>query len=52
MYPAESRERLGTYAARMTARISWSVNGGVVFSETKDLGQLPIMVKVSLFSFS
>lgn len=30
----------------MTAKISWSVNNGPVSSETRDLGNLPMMVRV------
>ncbi|KAK4705804.1 DNA-directed RNA polymerase I subunit RPA2, partial [Phenoliferia sp. Uapishka_3] len=45
IYPTEARERLATYASRMTATLSWSVNGGPVRTETRDLGNLPIMVK-------
>ncbi|ORY90187.1 hypothetical protein BCR35DRAFT_287430 [Leucosporidium creatinivorum] len=45
IYPSESRERLATYASKMTAKLSWSVNGGPVTSETRDLGNLPMMVK-------
>ncbi|KAI5477061.1 DNA-directed RNA polymerase I subunit RPA2 [Pseudohyphozyma bogoriensis] len=45
IYPTESRERLATYASRMTARISWSVNGGPTQHETRELGNLPMMVK-------
>ena len=36
----------------MTAKISWSVNGGPIHTETRDLGQLPIMVKVRLAPIS
>jgi DNA-directed RNA polymerase I subunit RPA2 len=44
----QSRERLATYASKMTAKLSWSVNGGPVTSETRDLGNLPMMVRVRL----
>jgi hypothetical protein len=30
----------------MTAKIAWSVNGGAEQIETRELGNLPIMVKV------
>lgn len=43
----QARERLATYAGRMTAKIAWSVNGGAETVETRELGNLPIMVKVS-----
>ncbi|POY71224.1 putative DNA-directed RNA polymerase [Rhodotorula taiwanensis] len=45
IYPTEARERLATYAGRMTAKIAWSVNGGAETVETRELGNLPIMVK-------
>ncbi|KAM0756551.1 beta and beta-prime subunits of DNA dependent RNA-polymerase [Meredithblackwellia eburnea MCA 4105] len=45
VYPTEARERLATYAARMTARVVWSVNGGPQQHETRDLGLMPVMVK-------
>ncbi|GAA5925248.1 hypothetical protein JCM3775_006405 [Rhodotorula graminis] len=45
IYPTEARERLATYAGRMTAKVAWSVNGGPTQIETRDLGNLPIMVK-------
>lgn len=32
----------------MTAKISWKVNGGEWNSETRDLGRLPVMIRVSL----
>lgn len=31
----------------MTAQVSWSVNGGPLQTESRDLGLLPVMVKVS-----
>ena len=43
----QARERLATYAGRMTAKIRWSVNGGQSTIETRECGYLPIMVKVS-----
>lgn len=47
IYPVECRERLMSYRARMTARISWSVNGLPKQYEERDMGLVPIMVKVS-----
>ncbi|OMH85234.1 putative DNA-directed RNA polymerase I subunit RPA2 [Zancudomyces culisetae] len=45
-YPAECRERNGTYRGRMTAKVCWQVNDSEeVHSEIKSLGQAPIMVK-------
>ncbi|KAK4055158.1 hypothetical protein OIV83_000438 [Microbotryomycetes sp. JL201] len=45
IYPSEARERLNTYSSEMTARISWSVDGGEVHSVTRNLGNMPVMVK-------
>jgi DNA-directed RNA polymerase beta subunit len=42
----KARERLVTYAGKMTAKLSWSVNGGPRHEENRELGLLPIMVKV------
>lgn len=46
VYPAEARERMSTYKSKMTARIIWSVNGGDEHEEIRELGHLPVMVKV------
>ncbi|KAK0563612.1 hypothetical protein OC861_004726 [Tilletia horrida] len=45
VFPAECRERLTTYRARMTAQIDWSVNGQPAKTETVNLGHVPVMVK-------
>lgn len=45
VYPAECRERLMTYRARMTAKISWRVNGQPKQMEERDMGLVPIMIK-------
>lgn len=50
LFVKQSRERLTTYASKMTAKLSWSVNGGPVSSETRELGNLPMMVRVRLCS--
>lgn len=34
-----------TYGGKMTAKISWSVNGGPAHTEHRELGSLPIMVR-------
>ena len=48
MYPSECRERGVSYKGRITAVISYSINGQAVKSEKKSLGQLPIMVRSSV----
>lgn len=45
IYPTECRERLMTYKARMTARISWRLNDQPKQYEERDMGMVPIMVK-------
>lgn len=44
-FPSHARERLRTYAGPMNCKISWSVNGGPYHTETRDLGNLPIMTR-------
>lgn len=45
IYPSECRERLMTYRARMTARISWRLNNQPKQYDERDMGMVPIMVK-------
>jgi DNA-directed RNA polymerase I subunit RPA2 len=45
VWPIECRERLMTYKARMTARVSWSVNGLPKQVSERDMGMVPIMVR-------
>ncbi|CAH1759612.1 3579_t:CDS:10 [Entrophospora sp. SA101] len=45
IYPTECRERLTTYAGRMTIKLCWKVNDGPVNIESKYMGMVPIMVK-------
>ncbi|XP_012287077.1 DNA-directed RNA polymerase I subunit RPA2 isoform X2 [Orussus abietinus] len=45
IYPTECRQRGATYKAKLTAKISWSINGKQQESLEKDLGEIPIMVK-------
>ncbi|CAO1628454.1 unnamed protein product [Sympodiomycopsis kandeliae] len=45
VYPIECRERLLTYKARMTARVSWSVNNLPKQVTERDMGMVPIMVR-------
>lgn len=47
-FRVQARERLTTYKSKMTARIRWSVNEGPEHEETRELGYLPVMVRVSL----
>lgn len=45
--PAECRERHCTYRGKLTARIDWKVNNGDWQEEVRDLGYVPIMLRVS-----
>ncbi|WFD30693.1 DNA-directed RNA polymerase [Malassezia sp. CBS 17886] len=44
VFPDETRNRLVSYRGRLTARVSWTVNGGPEQSEIRDLGLVPVMV--------
>lgn len=46
--PAECRERHVTYRGKLTATLEYQINDGDPVEFVRDLGQLPIMVKVSL----
>jgi len=45
LYPRECRERGISYKGRMMGKLMWSLNGGSVQVEQRNLGDLPIMVK-------
>lgn len=45
-YPAECRERHCTYKGRLTATLEYRINGGDPQEFTRDIGMLPLMVKV------
>ncbi|EJD43534.1 beta and beta-prime subunits of DNA dependent RNA-polymerase [Auricularia subglabra TFB-10046 SS5] len=45
VYPAEARERLTSYRGRMTAKLTWSFNGGPEHVVTRDCGLVPVMVR-------
>lgn len=45
LLPTECRERGVSYKGRMSCKFMYSINGGPVHSEARQLGQLPIMVK-------
>lgn len=42
--PVEARERMATYRGRLTVKFAYSVNGGPEVVETRDVGQLPVML--------
>lgn len=48
IYPTECRQRGTTYKGKITVRIGWSINGTEQEPLEKDLGEVPIMIKVKL----
>lgn len=44
--PAECRERHVTYRGRLSARLEYRINGGDPVEFIRDLGQIPLMLKV------
>lgn len=49
VYPTECRQRGGTYKGKITVKLGWSINGVQQEILEKDLGEVPIMVKVKFF---
>lgn len=49
IYPTECRQRGGTYKGKIIVRIGWSINGTEQEPLEKDLGEVPIMIKVKLY---
>jgi DNA-directed RNA polymerase I subunit RPA2 len=45
--PAECRERHATYRGKLRARIEYKVNNGDWVEQVRDLGYVPIMLRVS-----
>ena len=48
VYPAECRERHVTYRGKFRAKLEYRVNGNDWTETVRDLGQLPIMLKVDV----
>ena len=48
IYPAECRERHATYRGRLRGRLEYRVNNGDWKESIRELGQVPIMLRVSL----
>lgn len=46
IYPTECRQRGATYKGKIIVRLGWSINGKEQEVFEKDLGEVPIMVKV------
>lgn len=49
IYPSECRQRGSTYKGKITVRIGWSINGKEQEPLEKNLGEIPIMIKVKLY---
>lgn len=47
IFPAECRERHATYRGRLSATFEYSINGGDSQEFVRELGQVPVMIKVS-----
>lgn len=47
IFPAECRERHVTYRGKLSATFEYQINDGEPQEFTRDLGQVPIMIKVS-----
>lgn len=47
IYPSECRERHATYRGKLRARLEYQVNNGDWKESVRELGQVPIMMRVS-----
>ncbi|XP_046384519.1 DNA-directed RNA polymerase I subunit RPA2 [Ischnura elegans] len=45
IYPSECRQRKGTYKGRLFGQLKWFLDGEAQIPITKELGEVPIMVK-------
>lgn len=48
IFPAECRERHATYRGKLTANLEYRINDGEPFEFVRELGNMPIMVKVRI----
>lgn len=46
IWPTECRQSASTYKGRLIVRVSWTLNGAKQLSIERDLGSIPIMIKV------
>ena len=51
IYPSECRERHATYRGKLRARLEYQVNNGDWKESVRELGYVPIMLRVSPFFF-
>lgn len=49
--PTECRQRASTYKGKLSVKVSWSLNGNSKQFFMKDMGDIPIMVKVRICLF-
>lgn len=49
IFPAECRERHATYRGKLTATLEYRINDGDPHEFVRELGNMPIMVKVRLY---
>lgn len=47
VYPKEPRQRGGTYKGKLMVKVDWWLNNHKQESIVKDMGDIPIMIKVS-----
>ncbi|KAM0516938.1 hypothetical protein ACHAPE_005050 [Trichoderma viride] len=45
IFPAECRERHATYRGKLSATFEYNINGGDTIEFTRELGQVPVMIK-------
>lgn len=51
IYPIECRQRGSTYKGKLIVKLGWSINGTEQETLEKDLGEIPIMLKVKFKYF-
>ncbi|XP_050434808.1 DNA-directed RNA polymerase I subunit RPA2 [Adelges cooleyi] len=52
IYPLECRQRHSTYSGKLVVKLRWSINGEEQMLITRDIGQVPIMLKSKLCHLS
>lgn len=48
IFPAEARERHATYRGKLTATLEYRINDGDPYEFVRELGNMPIMIKVGM----
>lgn len=51
IYPTECRQRAASYKGKFVVQVDWFVDGQQQQSFQKDLGDIPVMIKVKLTQF-